>query len=74
MKAEYVVVIEKSETGFAAYVPDLPGCVAAADSREETVSLIREAIEMHVESLRENGEEVPAPVATAERVLVHVAA
>lgn len=74
MNAEYIVVIEKSETGFGAYVPDLPGCVAVGKSRDETLALIREAIELHVESLRESGEAVPPPTSTAERVAVHVAA
>lgn len=74
MNTEYVVVIEKSETGFAAYVPDLAGCVAAGESREETLELIREAIVLHVESLQSAGERVPPPTSTAERVAVHVAA
>lgn len=74
MKAEYVVVVEKSESGFGAYVPDLPGCVAVGETREETVQLIREAIELHVESLRENGEPVPPATSTAERVAVNTAA
>ena len=74
MNAEYVVVIEKSETGFGAYVPDLPGCVAVGETRDETLSLIREAIEFHLEGMREAGEPVPPPTSTAERVAVHVAA
>ena len=74
MSTEYVVVVEKSETGFGAYVPDLPGCVAVGETREETLQLVREAIELHVTSLREAGEPVPPPLATAERVSVHVAA
>lgn len=74
MKAEYVVVVEKSTTGFAAYVPDLPGCVAASETREETLQLIREAIELHLESLREAGDPVPPPTSTAERVAVTTAA
>ncbi|HUP59997.1 MAG TPA: type II toxin-antitoxin system HicB family antitoxin [Thermoanaerobaculia bacterium] len=74
MNAEYVVVIEKSDTGFGAYVPDLPGCVAVGETRDETLALIREAIELHVECLRSAGEAVPAPTSTAERVVVHVAA
>jgi predicted RNase H-like HicB family nuclease len=53
---EYVVVIEEGDTSFGAYVPDLPGCVAVGESRDEAMHLIREAIQMHVESLRENGE------------------
>jgi len=74
MNAEYVVVIEQSETGFGAYVPDLPGCVALGETRDEALALIREAIELHVESLRECGEPVPPPTSTTERVVVHVAA
>jgi predicted RNase H-like HicB family nuclease len=56
---DYVVVIEEGETSFGAFVPDLPGCVAVGESREEAIDLIREAIDMHIESLRENGELVP---------------
>jgi len=67
---EYVVVVEKSETGFGAYVPDLPGCVALGETREETLVLIREAVELHVESLREHGEPVPTPSTTAEKIAV----
>lgn len=74
MKAEYVVVVETSTTGFAAYVPDLPGCVAASETREETLQLIRDAIELHLESLREAGDPVPPPTSTAERVAVNTAA
>jgi predicted RNase H-like HicB family nuclease len=59
---DYVVVIEKAEDGsFSAYVPDLPGCVSCGDSPEEAEQLIREAIRLHVESLREHGEAVPSP-------------
>ena len=58
---KYAVVIEKSANGYAAYVPDLPGCVAAGDSREETQRLIREAIEFHIEGMRAHGETVPEP-------------
>ena len=53
---EYVVIVEQGDTSFGAYVPDLPGCVAVGETREETMKLIREAIELHIESLRENGE------------------
>ena len=74
MNAEYMVVIEQSENGFGAYVPDLPGCVALGETRDEALALIREAIELHVESLRESGEPVPPPTSTAVRVVVHVAA
>ena len=58
---EYVVIVEQGDSSFGAYVPDLPGCVAVGETRDETMELIREAIEMHIESLRENGEFVPLP-------------
>ena len=58
--SEYVVIVEEGHTSFGAYVPDLPGCVAVGVSRDEAIDLIREAIEMHIESLRENGESVPS--------------
>ena len=67
---EYVVIIEQGETSFGAYVPDLPGCVAAAETRYEAAQLIREAIELHIESLRENGDDVPVPHSFAEKVAV----
>jgi predicted RNase H-like HicB family nuclease len=58
---QYVVVYERTANGWSAYVPDLPGCVAAGDTREEVETLIREAISMHIEALREEGVTVPAP-------------
>ncbi len=73
MYMKYLVVVEKSENGFGAYVPDLPGCVAAAESRKEVVSLIQEAIEFHIEGLRQSGDPVPQPTSQAELVDVHAA-
>lgn len=61
MTASYVVVYERTPDGWSAYVPDLPGCVAAGDTRPEVEGLIREAIALHIEALRESGEGVPAP-------------
>src|SRR5580765_7687384 len=58
---EYVVIVEEGETSIGVYVPDLPGCVAVGESREEVLALIREAIELHLESLRDNGEPIPRP-------------
>ena len=58
---QYMVVIEKGANSFGAYVPDLPGCIAAAESREEVLELIREAIEIHIEGLREEGQPIPTP-------------
>jgi predicted RNase H-like HicB family nuclease len=71
--SSYAVIIEKSRTGFSAYVPDLPGCVAAAGSFHETEQLIKEAIEFHIESMREDGDAIPAPTTIAEMVDVAAA-
>jgi predicted RNase H-like HicB family nuclease len=70
----YAVVIEKSDTGFGAYVPDLPGCVAVGASEDEVRELIREAIEFHLDGLREDGAEIPSPTAHVEYVDVPHAA
>jgi predicted RNase H-like HicB family nuclease len=66
----YTVVIEQGPASYGAWVPDLPGCVAAAESRDEVVSLIREAIGFHLEAMREEGLEIPAAHSSAERVEV----
>ncbi|RMF16346.1 MAG: type II toxin-antitoxin system HicB family antitoxin [Candidatus Dadabacteria bacterium] len=66
----YAIVIEKSQNNYAAYVPDLPGCVATGDSVAEAEQLIREAIEFHIEGLREEGLEVPQPSSKVEYVEV----
>ena len=70
---KYTVVIEKTPNNYAAYVPDLPGCVATANSREELLEEIREAIEFHIEGMREDGETVLEPQATAAVVDAEVA-
>ena len=70
---KYLVVVEGSDNGYSAYVPDLPGCVAAAKGREEIVTLIQEAIEFHIEGLRESGDPVPQPSSQCELVDVHAA-
>jgi predicted RNase H-like HicB family nuclease len=69
----YLVVLEMGKRGFGAYVPDLPGCVAVAETRDETMTLIRESIEFHIEGLRESGEAVPPPTSQAEVVEVNAA-
>ena len=66
--SEYTVVIEKSPTGYSAYVPDLPGCVAAAKTVDETEALMRGAIRMHLEGMREDGETIPEPLTVARRI------
>jgi predicted RNase H-like HicB family nuclease len=67
---KYMVVYEQTPNNWSAYVPDLPGCVAAGDTREEVEQLIREAIELHIEALREDGEPVPQPGAWTQLVEV----
>ena len=57
----YAIVVEKARRNYAAYVPDLPGCVATGSTVKETERLLREAIELHLEGLREDGLPVPAP-------------
>ncbi|MCH8929190.1 MAG: type II toxin-antitoxin system HicB family antitoxin [Candidatus Marinimicrobia bacterium] len=66
----YVVIIEKAENNYGAYVPDLPGCVAVADTQTEVKILIREAIEFHLETLREDGSPIPEPVTISELIEV----
>jgi predicted RNase H-like HicB family nuclease len=58
---KYLVVIEKGETNYSAFSPDVLGCVAASDTVEETKSLIREALQFHIGSMVESGEDVPQP-------------
>jgi len=65
---KYAVVIEKTENDFGAYVPDLPGCVAVADSLEEVERMIREAIQFHIEGLKQDGLPIPPSVTLCEYV------
>ena len=67
---QYLVVIEQGPTSFGAYVPDLPGCVAVGETRGEVTQLIHEAIEFHVEGMREDGLVIPEPHSTSELVEV----
>lgn len=67
---EYVIVIERGNDGsYSAYVPDLPGCTSCGDTLEELRINIREAVNLHVESLREHGEPVPPPSVMTEKVV-----
>lgn len=65
---KYAIVIEKAVSNYSAYVPDLPGCVATGDTVEEAETQIREAIEFHIEGLREDGLSVPAPQSQVEYI------
>jgi predicted RNase H-like HicB family nuclease len=70
---KYAVIVEEGDNSFGAYVPDLPGCVAAADTKEEVLELIQEAIEFHIEGLREDGQPIPEPSSSIEYIEVRAA-
>ena len=69
---QYAIVIEQTSTGFGAYAPDLPGCGATGSTFEETVRLIREAIEFHIEGLKLEGLPVPPPTTRTDYVEVTI--
>ena len=71
---KYTVLIERGPTNFGAYIPDLPGCVAVADTREEVVALIKEGIVYHLELMQEDGDPIPEPSTTALEVEVELPA
>lgn len=68
--SEYTVIYERAGSNYSAYVPDLPGVIAAADTIEETRTLIREAIEHYFETLRSDGLSIPEPSTSAGRIAV----
>jgi predicted RNase H-like HicB family nuclease len=69
---KYLVILEPTDTGYSAYSPDLDGCVAAGDDRDETIALMREAIEFHLDGLAAEGLPIPAP--QSEAAVVEVSA
>jgi len=69
----YAVIVEEGESSFGAHVPDLPGCVAVADTKEQVLELIQEAIEFHIEGLREDNQPIPQPSSSVEYVDVRAA-
>ena len=73
MTGKYAVVIEKGETSYGAYVPDLPGCVAVGETVEEVERLIREAIEFHIEGMMLDGDSVPEATSLCSYAEVDVA-
>jgi predicted RNase H-like HicB family nuclease len=74
MAMRYTVIYERAESNWAAYVPDLPGCITTGDTLEETARNIREAIEGHLQTLREFGEPIPEPKTVASEIEVSPAA
>jgi predicted RNase H-like HicB family nuclease len=69
---KYTVIIEKAGNNYSAYCPDLPGCVAAAKTADETIALITEAIKTHLELMLEDEMEIPEPTTRAVSVEVTV--
>ncbi|MFI5400570.1 MAG: type II toxin-antitoxin system HicB family antitoxin [SAR324 cluster bacterium] len=70
---EYAIVIEKSHNGYGAYAPDLPGCAAVGRTKRETVTLLRQAIALHLRGRVEDGDPIPEPSTTAGSVRVALA-
>ena len=68
---QYLVVIESGPTSYGAYVPDLPGCVAVGATREEVTTLIHEAIEFHIEGMKEDGQPISEPSSSSARIEVN---
>jgi len=69
----YVVIVEQGENNVGAYVPDLPGCVAVGDTKEEVLRTIQEAVELHLEVMREEGLPIPEPSSSSEYVEIGAA-
>ena len=74
MSVRYAVIFEKAESNWAAYVPDLPGCITTGKTLEETERNIREAIQGHLQTMREFGQPIPEPTSVAKEVEVSPAA
>lgn len=72
MMKEYVVIFELAGSNYSAYVPDLPGCISTGKTIEETESNIKEAIELYIDTLREDGQPIPEPSLTAKAISVGV--
>ncbi len=72
MTSKYLVVFEKAENGYSAYVPDMPGCVATAETLAKAEQLIREGLELHVEGIVEDGHRIPRPESVAKLIDVRM--
>lgn len=70
---KYMVILERGESSWGAHVPDLPGCAAVAETRDEAINLIREAISIHIDGLKRDGLPVPKPISEGEFVVVEAA-
>ena len=67
---KYLIILEKTSTGYSAYSPDLPGCISAGDTAEDTETNMREAIEFHIEGMRDEGLSIPIPQSRASYIEV----
>lgn len=67
---KYVVIYEKTATGYSAYAPDIPGCIAAGATLPETAELMRGALELHLEAMREDGDAIPEATTVADSIAV----
>jgi predicted RNase H-like HicB family nuclease len=70
---KYAVIVEVGENSFGAHVPDLPGCIAVAETRDAVLALIQEAIQFHIDGLRQDGHPIPEPSSSVEYVEVRAA-
>jgi predicted RNase H-like HicB family nuclease len=70
---KYAVVFERTEDGYGAFVPDLPGCITVGDTLAETESNIREAIGGHIAAMKSHGERIPQPTTLTEYIEIPVA-
>jgi predicted RNase H-like HicB family nuclease len=66
MSMRYTIIIEKGASNFSAYAPDFPGCIAAAETEDETIQLMKDALQMHIEDMRTRGEAIPQPSSARE--------
>ncbi|WP_419922643.1 type II toxin-antitoxin system HicB family antitoxin [Candidatus Poriferisodalis sp.] len=66
----YTAIVERSTTGYSAYVPDVPGCIAAGETFEETTKMMQEALTYHLEWMREDGDDIPESISSAIEVEV----
>ena len=69
----YMVVIERGDSSWGAHVPDLPGCIAVGETRDEVIALIREAVALHIDGLKQEGLPVPRPTSEGEFIEVEAA-
>jgi predicted RNase H-like HicB family nuclease len=70
---KYTVIIEEGASSYGAFAPDLPGCIAAGKTKEEVLELIKEAIEFHIEGLKEDGNAIPKPHCDFTQIEVNAA-